>query len=58
VPSGSYFSTDIPFTGASANRTVFLMREAKTRSPKFSSRISMASFAWIVRESTRVGRMP
>ena len=43
MPSGSYFKTDMPLTGASANRIVFLMREAKTRSPKFSSRSSMAS---------------
>ena len=57
-PSGSYLSTDIPFTGASAKRTVLRMREANTRSPKFSSRISIASLAWIVRESTSVGRMP
>ena len=55
---GSYFNTDMPFTGASANRTVLRMREAKTRSPKFSSRISIASLAWIVRESTNVGRIP
>ena len=34
------------------------MREANTRSPKFSSRISIASLAWSVRESTSVGRMP
>jgi hypothetical protein len=34
------------------------MREAKTRSPKFSSRISIASLAWTVRLSTSVGRMP
>ncbi len=32
------------------------MREAKTRSPKFSSRISIASLAWIVRVSTSVGQ--
>ena len=32
------------------------MREAKTRSPKFSSRISIASLAWMVRESTSVGQ--
>jgi hypothetical protein len=48
----------MPLTGASANRTVFLMRDANTRSPKFSSRISMASFAWTVRVSTSVGRIP
>ena len=58
MPSGSYFSTDMPFTGASAKRTVLLMREANTRSPKFSSRISMASLACTVRLSTSVGRMP
>ena len=34
-----------PFTGASAKRIVFLIRVANTRSPKFSSRISIASFA-------------
>ena len=51
-------STDIPFTGASAKRTVLLMREAKTLSPKFSSRISIASLACTVRLSTRVGRIP
>jgi hypothetical protein len=39
----------MPLTGASAKRTVLRIREAKTRSPKFSSRISIASFAWIVR---------
>ena len=48
----------MPFTGASAKRTVLRMREANTRSPKFSSRISIASLAWIVRESTNVGRIP
>ncbi len=48
----------MPFTGASAKRTVLRMRDANTRSPKFSSRISIASLAWIVRESTSVGRMP
>ena len=48
----------MPFTGASANRIVFLMRDANTRSPKFSSRISIASLAWSVRVSTIVGRMP
>ncbi len=48
----------MPLTGASAKRTVLRMREANTRSPKFSSRISIASLAWIVRESTSVGRMP
>ena len=58
LPSGSYFSTDMPFTGASAKRIVFLMREANTRSPKFSSSISIASLAWTVRVSTSVGRMP
>ena len=57
-PFGSYLSTDIPFTGASANRTVFLMRAPNTRSPKFSSRISIASLACRVRVSTIVGRMP
>ena len=31
---------------------------ANTRSPKFSSRISIASLAWTVRVSTSVGRMP
>ena len=51
-------STDIPFTGASANRIVFRIRAPKTRSPKFSSRISIASLAWSVLESTMVGRMP
>jgi hypothetical protein len=44
--------------GRLAKRIVFLMRDAKTRSPKFSSRISIASLAWSVRESTSVGRMP
>src|SRR3712207_7754795 len=46
----------MPFTGASAKRTVLLIREANTRSPKFSSRISMASLAWTVRDrkSTRL----
>src|SRR5687768_17837639 len=34
------------------------MRAPKTRSPKFSSRISIASLAWSVLESTMVGRMP
>ena len=58
MPSGSYLSTDIPFTGASAKRIVLRIREANTRSPKFSSRISIASFACTVRESTSVGRMP
>ena len=58
VPVGSYLSTDIPFTGASAKRTVFLMRAPNTRSPKFSSRISIASLACSVRVSTIVGRMP
>ena len=48
----------MPFTGASANRIVFRMRVANTRSPKFSSRISIASLAWTVRVSTSVGRMP
>ena len=58
MPSGSYFSTDMPFTGASAKRTVFRIRDANTRSPKFSSRISIASLACSVRVSTSVGRMP
>ena len=58
MPSGSYFSTDMPLTGASAKRIVLLMRDAKTRSPKFSSRISIASLAWTVRLSTSVGRIP
>ena len=48
----------MPFTGASAKRTVLLMRDANTRSPKFSSRISIASWACSVRVSTIVGRMP
>ena len=48
----------MPFTGASANRTVFLMRAPNTRSPKFSSSSSSASLAWSVRVSTIVGRMP
>ena len=34
------------------------MRDLKTSSPKFSSRISTASLAWIVRESSIVGRIP
>ena len=51
-------STDIPFTGASANRIVLRMRAPNTRSPKFSSRISIASLACSVLESTIVGRMP
>ena len=58
MPDGSYFSTDIPFTGASANRMVLRMRAPNTRSPKFSSRIWIASLAWRVLESTIVGRMP
>ena len=58
MPSGSYLSTDIPLTGASAKRTVLSIREANTRSPKFSSRISIASLAWTVRLSTSVGRIP
>jgi hypothetical protein len=37
---------------------VFLIREAKTRSPKFSSRISMASLACTVLVSISVGRIP
>ena len=48
----------MPFTGASAKRIVLRMRDANTRSPKFSSRISIASFAWTVRASISVGRMP
>ena len=55
---GSYFSTDMPFTGASAKRTVLRIRDANTRSPKFSSRISIASLACSVRVSKSVGRMP
>ena len=34
------------------------IRDLKTSSPKFSSRISTASLAWTVRESSIVGRMP
>ena len=56
IPSGSYLSTDMPFTGASAKRIVLRMREANTRSPKFSSRISIASLAWTVRVSISVGQ--
>ena len=48
----------MPFTGASAKRTVLRIREANTRSPKFSSSSSIASLAWSVRVSTSVGRMP
>ena len=39
------FSSDIPLTGASANRTVLRIRVTNIRSPKFSSRISIASLA-------------
>jgi len=42
---GSYLITEEPRTGASANLIAFLIRDLKTRSPKFSSRISTASFA-------------
>ena len=46
----------MPFTGASAKRIVLRIREANTRSPKFSSRISIASLACSVRVSTSVGQ--
>ena len=55
---GSYFSTLAPRTGASANLIALRIRDLKTSSPKFSSRISTASLAWTVRESSIVGRMP
>ena len=51
-------STLAPRTGASANLIALRMRDLKTSSPKFSSRISTASLAWTVRESSIVGRMP
>src|SRR4029453_16800082 len=58
LPDGSYLSTDEPFTGASAYRTVFLIRVLNTRSPKFSCRISTASRECSVRPSYIVGRIP
>ncbi len=41
----SYLSTLAPLTGASANLIALRIRDLKTRSPKFSSRISTASLA-------------